>query len=203
MIKINFSQVVIALSIALFVAIPNSVVASVQNNLTKVNSLVPDKLPAGYKLLEGETIISIGDLDLDGMADAVAFCKKEGLQAGFVVYLSKSNQYVYSEFEEFSGWDEPMTRKAVLSEKSINIECKGMYVSDKLTISYDAEKNELYFQKFEFLYVTRDQEVENKGVVYLSNGKYEGNKKGKTINTHPTRITISRSKELLDLTSVY
>jgi|694.fasta_scaffold17297_11 hypothetical protein len=203
MIKFNFSQLAIALSIALFVTTPNAVVASVQNNLTKVNSLVPDKLPAGYKLLEGETIISIGDLDLDGMADAVAFCKKEGLQAGFVVYLSKSNQYVYSEFEDFNGEGEPMTRKASLTEKSIKIECLGLYAYDKLAIGYDAVKNELYFQRFEFEYSMNNHEVWHKGLIYLSNGKYVGNKNGKSITTHPTRISISRSKEFLDLTRAY
>jgi hypothetical protein len=96
-----------------------------------------------------------------------------------------------------------MTRKATLTEKSIKIECMGLYASDKLTIGYDAAKSELYFQKFEFKYTTSDLAVWHKGLVYLSSGKYVGNKNGKSITSHPTRIAISRSKEFLDLTSAY
>jgi len=203
MIKIKFGQLAISVSIAMIVSTPFSVEANVQKNLTQVNSVIPDKLPSEYALLEGEKIISIGDLDLDGTADAVAFCKKQGLQEGFVVYLSKSNLYTYSEFEDFNGEGEPMTRKASLTEKSIKIECLGLYASDKLTIGYDAVKNELYIQRFEFEYSMNNHEVWHKGLIYLSNGKYVGNKNGKSITTHPTRIPISRSKEFLDLTRAY
>jgi hypothetical protein len=192
MIKINFCTIAV---MSIFVA------ACSQTNPSESKTVTPtiDKLPAEFVLFEGEKIIDVGDLDGDFKGDAFAFCTKKDLPAGFLVYLSKSDKYTYSEFEELDGWGEPMTRKVTHQNNSIFIEAMGLYVFDKVEIKYDSSTKELYFEKFEYEYSTRDHEVYNEGVFYLSSGQYVGNKDGKELSVHPSRIKIEDSKSLLGM----
>jgi len=196
MIKINFCTIAV---MSIFVA------ACAQANPSESKTVTPtiDKLPAEFVLFEGEKIIDVGDLDGDFKGDAFAFCTKKDLPAGFLVYLSKSDKYTYSEFEELDGWGEPMSRKVTHQNNSIFIEAMGLYVFDKVEIKYDSSTNELYFEKFEYEYSTRDHEVYNEGVFYFSSGQYVGTKDGKELSVHPSRIKIEDSKLLLDMNNDY
>ena len=174
-----------------------------ESNAPKEVTPTIEKLPAEYQLMEAEKIVDLGDLDGDFKGDAFAFCTKKDLQAGFVVYLSKSDKYVYSEFEELDGWGESMTRKVTRQNNSIFIEGMGLFVNDKVEIKYESSSNELYFEKFEYEYSTRDHEVYSEGVFYLSSGQYVGTKDGKELSVHPSRIKIEDSKLLLDMNNDY
>jgi hypothetical protein len=194
--KINFYTVAI---MSIFVA------ACSQTNPSESKTVTPtiDKLPAEYVIFEGEKIFDMGDIDGDFKGDAVAFCTKADLRGGFVVYLSKNNQYTYSEFEEFDGWGESMSRKATFQNNAIVMECQGLFVYDKLEVKYDAAANELYFERFECEYSTRDHEVYSTSVCYLSSGQYVGTKEGVELSAHPSRIKIEKSDELFDLMKSY
>lgn len=157
------------------------------------------QLPNGYSLLADEKIIDLSDLDGDGKGEAFAFCMMEGKMEGFAMHFSKSNRMVYSEFEEFSGWGESISRKAKRLDNKIIVVGDGLFINDSIVLSFDEVSQEVFFESMKFSYYTRDHELSKEGNIYFENGSYFHSANGVKSSKPLPRLKMDQSAEFLSI----